>query len=199
MTMLEYNKALLNKSDCMIDVDGFDGRYKVDELGNVYSMVKKGNVMDYPVTTLKPANNKGYLRVVLRHKGCNKSHGKYVHRLVAQAYVPNPNNYTEVNHIDGNKQNNHYSNLEWCSRKQNMQHAWDTGLCTNDMNKKGPLVRYIGTSVKNGTIIEVTSHEGLVASGFDVSCVCRCCVGARASHKGYKWTKIDLINMENSI
>lgn len=190
--MLVYNKDFWSKT-MLVEVEGFDGRYTVDKLGNVYSMVQKGKIMETPVTTLKPADNKGYLKVVLKHKGCSKSHGRYVHRLVAQAFVPNPNGYTDVNHKDGNKQNNHYSNLEWCSRQQNIDHSWATGLSTNEMNKRGPLVKYVGTSVKDGTTIELISHEGLIEKGFDVSCVCRCCVGSRATHKGYKWTKIDLI------
>ena len=64
---------------------------------------------------------------------CFNPHNKkmeYVHRLVALRYCinPKPEEYHEVNHIDGNKTNNHYTNIEWCSRAQNIQHAYDTGL-----------------------------------------------------------------------
>lgn len=52
-----------------------------------------------------------------------------VHRIVALAFIPNPAGLPEVNHIDGNKLNNRVSNLQWISRKENMQHAYDTGLC----------------------------------------------------------------------
>ena len=56
-----------------------------------------------------------------------------IHRLVAECYLDNPNNYEVVNHINGIKSDNHYSNLEWCTRSHNMQHAYDTGL----FKKKG--------------------------------------------------------------
>ena len=67
-------------------------------------------------------NNRGYRSVSLNKKT------KMVHRLVAEAFCPNPMNKPYVNHIDGNKQNNHYSNLEWCTTAENNQHARLTGL-----------------------------------------------------------------------
>lgn len=90
---------------------------------------------DYEITTegqvinknnghvLKPQpNGKGYLRVSIGGKL------KFVHRLVAEKYIPNPNNYEQVNHKDGNKLNNSVDNLEWVSNQQNRKHAVDTGL-----------------------------------------------------------------------
>lgn len=67
-------------------------------------------------------NNRGYLSVVVRRKTY------MLHRLVAQAYIPNPLKKPFVNHIDGNKHNNHVGNLEWCTTAENNQHARETGL-----------------------------------------------------------------------
>ena len=68
-----------------------------------------------------------YFFVILKIE--NKRISKKVHRLVAQAFIDNPNNKPQVNHIDGNKLNNHKENLEWNTSKENIRHAWDNGLC----------------------------------------------------------------------
>lgn len=67
------------------------------------------------------ASQKGYLQVQLIDGYTRKFF--YVHKLVAQAFIPNPNKYPKVNHIDANHHNNHYKNLEWCTQKQNVHHA----------------------------------------------------------------------------
>lgn len=71
-------------------------------------------------------NHNRYVKI---HLGTDEA-GKFLplHRLVAQIFIPNPNNYPQVNHIDGNRYNNAASNLEWCTAKQNIRHCWDTGL-----------------------------------------------------------------------
>lgn len=71
---------------------------------------------------LKPCDNgNGYLRVSLHKDGIKrKTYTKYIHRLLAESFIPNPNNYNEIDHIDNNKQNNNIDNLKWCSHKQNM-------------------------------------------------------------------------------
>jgi len=79
-------------------------------------------------------NDDGYVLVRLSYfdekTGKKKRLNRLVHRLVALAFVENPNGLLEVNHKDGDKENNDASNLEWCSRQQNIQHAWRTGLST---------------------------------------------------------------------
>lgn len=97
--------------------------YRVSDLGRVKSL-KQGKER-----ILKPTPNKaGYLGVCLCNEGTKET--KPVHRLVLEAFVPNPENKPEVNHKDGNKANNHFSNLEPVTRSENELHAYKTGLKT---------------------------------------------------------------------
>lgn len=103
-------------------VVGYEGMYEVSNLGRVKTLPKiKGSVNFKNCYLLAQKTTKhGYLSVTLRH---NKT-AKYppTHRLVAMAFIPNPDNKMEVNHIDTNKQNNHVSNLEWVTSSENKRH-----------------------------------------------------------------------------
>lgn len=96
----------------LLDTEKYRG-VGVSEDGTIYG--KRGK-------PLKPRVYGGYLQVKAGNQWVN------VHRLLALAFVPNPNNYETVNHVDGNKLNNDVSNLEWCSRQDNLYHAMDNGL-----------------------------------------------------------------------
>lgn len=110
----------------------FSSDYQIGDNGTVLTNKRSNR---NKTGTLRPGNTRpggkleyGYLQVVLcRDSGLGfvESKAHKVHRMVASAYVPNPNNYPEVNHLDGNKLNNNYTNLEWCTHKQNMTHAFN--------------------------------------------------------------------------
>lgn len=83
---------------------------------------------------MKPIiNEKGYYRVDLSKE--RKSKRFRIHRLIAKTFIPNPNNFPEVNHINGNKKDNCINNLEWCTRKHNMKEAYKLGLVIPPKNK----------------------------------------------------------------
>ena len=105
----------------MKDVVGYEELFAITEDGQIWSkrsnrFLKLNLINGYLTHTTRIGGRSG-TNIVLR-----------VHRLVAKAYIPNPDNKPFVNHKDGNKQNNHVSNLEWCTPKENSQHAYDTGL-----------------------------------------------------------------------
>jgi len=104
----------------------FDGKYDVTQSGDVFSNVGKRKKMVGKTTA------HGYHMVVLTVSG--KKLYKVVHRLVAKAFIPNPDELPEVNHKDGNKLNNHYLNLEWCNSSYNQIHARDNGLQRYKLN-----------------------------------------------------------------
>lgn len=106
-------------------VVGYEGLYEVDTQGNVYSIVHNTHRRKRKLSPYK--NNIGYLKVNLYDMNgvCKK---KFIHRLVAEAFIPNPNKLSEVNHVDCNKTNNRVENLEWCDRRSNLQHSYDYGL-----------------------------------------------------------------------
>lgn len=101
----------------------------------------------------------GYMKSCLHRDGYEQLsiNGKsfLIHRLVAQAYIPNPNNYREINHIDGNKLNNNVSNLEWCSRSHNVKHAFDTGLKRNKKGAENPLSKTVYQWTLDGELVKV--------------------------------------------
>lgn len=115
----------------MKPIKDHDG-YFIDEDGQAYCNLGKGNrrtgkrVEPYPLTP-RPTK-KGYLRICARNDNTNKRDDLYIHKLVGENFIPNPDSLPEINHKHGNKNDNRKSELEWCTRKENIQHAIDTGL-----------------------------------------------------------------------
>lgn len=120
-----------NKNEEWKDIEGYEGYYQVSNLGRVKSLERKVSnghaLIDKPETILLPNTlAKGYFQVTLYNGKTRKCF--QVHRLVASAFIKNECNYPQVNHINGNKQDNMVENLEWCDNSMNQIHAWKTGL-----------------------------------------------------------------------
>ena len=148
----------------MKDIKNYEGLYAITSCGKVWSYKTK--------KFLKPYGNKnGYLRVDLR-KDKERKHF-LIHRLVAEAYIPNPNNYETVDHIDFDKTNNCVNNLQWMSRGENCRKR-----------------RYCGTKpvrcIELNTIYPSVS-EAARSLNLNISCISKVCRGERKTTGGYHW------------
>lgn len=164
------------KDEIWLDVVGYEGHYLVSDAGRVVSIKRPkrqllgfGDRMGYPSVNLFADSN-----------------GKTVcvHRLVAEAFIPNPGMFPTVNHVDGDKTNNHVCNLEWASYSDNNQHAHDTGL-------KKQAVSVIAEPMSGGVCYwffsqaQAARHFGLKSS----SHISEAVLGKFKHHKGYVWSK----------
>ena len=154
-------------------IEGFEN-YEVSSMGRVRSLNYK---QTEETKILKPGKVKGYLKVDLCKNG--KRYTKQVHRLVANAFISNLENKPQVNHIDGNKQNNKVENLEWCTNLENQQHAWETGLHKAIIGKN----HYRSKKVLCTTTGESFGCIGDAERKYNINRgnICRCCRGERKS------------------
>lgn len=182
------------------DIKNFEGLYQVSHLGNVRSLdaiinckgaknidthIRKGRILKQSIGTT------GYYSVNLSRNG--KTKYVRVHKLVAEAFIPNPNNYYCINHKDGNKLNNYFCNLEWCDFSHNLKEAYRIGLRQNKYKGKygreaqfsKPLLQFSldGDFIKEWENAEQVKRElGYCAE--NIRSVCR---GKRNQANGFKW------------
>lgn len=136
------------------DIPEFRGSYQVSNMGRVRSVDRvvpcsDGSMRKYKGRVLKPYLNKGYER--LRLYNDNGVTNKLVHRLVLETFKPHVNmNDLQVNHIDGDKLNNHLTNLEWVTARDNMLHAYDIGLMSNRAGERNPSAK-----LSNADVLEI--------------------------------------------
>jgi hypothetical protein len=183
------------------DVVGFEGAYKVSNLGRVKSLPRTS---PYPGS----ANGRrevgkmlkltlcedGYARVPLSN-GTNDQKKYRVHRLVAIAFIPNPNNYPNINHVNSDRKDNNISNLEWCTQAQNNLHAYRYGFKRPVKARLG--VRGVPTKASRsvaqfdlaGNFIRIWACHSQVKRDMDIaaSSVSGCCMGRLKTAGGFVW------------
>lgn len=178
------------------DIPDYEGLYQVSNLGRVKSLDRsitdnnKKRIRKISGKTLKPQLMKtGYSAV---HLSNNKHKTLTIHRLVAEAFIPNPENKPQINHIDGNKQNNRVENLEWCTRSENEQHKYKVlnykGTAFGKYGKNNPLSKPV-KCLETGRIfdsLEIAARELNLYS----SNISRVCKGERNTTGGYHWKLI---------
>ena len=173
------------------DIKGYEGLYAITDKGQVYSYKKQ--------KFLSPAKcGKGYLKVMLC-RGKEDHKNLMIHRLVAEAFLPNPEGKLTVNHKDGNKLNNDVSNLEWNTYSENLKHAYSHGL--NYWNKKkGHKMRPVNRISKDtGEILETYKSIGEAIRDMgdtNHAHIVDVCKGRKKSFRGYAWRYADEIESD---
>ena len=170
------------------DIKGYEGSYQISNLGNVKSLAKSdgnGNrdrILNFDKDTRK---NTQYSRVTLSKNGKTKRF--QVHRLVAETFIPNPENKPFVNHIDNNGLNNMVTNLEWCTQTENMAHSSNQGrqdaVRLKGGNTTGALrtkasqatwAAYVGTTIGNLIVTSFFYDTELKQPKYKLMCKCLC-------------------------
>ncbi len=168
------------------DVVGYEGLYQVSDDGHIRSLQNRFGKPRMLIMKPQKAWN-GYLRICLHKAGIAKIHP--LHRLVLSSFVgTHKEGWVFVNHIDGNKENNAVSNLEWVDHAENMQHAYKTGL--NKANKCGCCKKETPIAIfKDGVKIKtyISVNEACRREGLNQGAVSQVLLGKRKKHKGYEF------------
>lgn len=182
MSNEEFLREISLEGEEWKDVVGWEGRYIVSSFGRIYSIPRsrcKGGLLKQSIT------NKGYLYVGLNKD--KKSIRLHVHRLVAEAFIPNPNNYPHIDHIDTNRANANVNNLRWCSRTMNRHNPITYQRIARsrqkDKSKSSEIV-----SLRNGILEKI--YPFLVRVKDDRHCiqaVWRCLNRIKQHHHGLSW------------
>lgn len=197
MTNQEFIESIALEGEEWRDVVGYEGYYMVSSLGRVMSLARpyhnNRGISFTKTRILSPRlNSGGYYQVVLTING-NRTQ-PHIHKLVAEAFIPNPNNYPQADHIDCDKLNNRADNLRWCTQKMNNENPLTkarrkanihlTAQKIREANSK-PVIRI---SLKDENDIKVyPSATYAQIDGFCQSAISANCLHKYKLYKGYKW------------
>lgn len=174
------------KREVWKDIQGYEGFYQVSNLGRIKSLsrpISNGKWIRISKEKIRKLqrHKQGYMMVGLEKNGKKKL--CTVHRLVAEAFIPNPECLPEVNHKDENQSNNHVGNLEWCTRKYNVNYG--TGTERRALTRSKPVMQ-IGKCHSVVSRFSSISAAGRM-TGYNPRRICACCRGLIHSAYGYLW------------
>lgn len=170
------------------DIEGYEGLYQISSYGRVKSLkryIRKKHSNEFLLSEVN--DDKGYLMVHLRKPSSSK-HIR-IHRLVAQAFIPNPNNLPQVNHKDEDKTNNRVDNLEWCDAKYNLSYGTRQKREIKTQQQTHPSCKPVLQFTKDGDFIKKFISTKEVERNLNISCggISLCCRDKLETSGGYKW------------
>lgn len=173
------------------DIEGYENRYQISNLGNVKSLQYRGH-KGVEKNLVPKVNNSGRLWVELIKNGKTKQF--LIHRLVGMAFIPNPDNLPQINHMDENPKNNQVDNLEWCTGDYNIKYFQErhpefakqrrsTGRYNRKLDKPVNQIDDCGNVVKRWNNARAIVNE----IGYNQWSITQCCDGKRKSAYGFRW------------
>ena len=160
------------------DIEGYNGKYQISNLGKVKN-TETGRLMTVYI------NNNGYQRTSFNYKGKIKHY--YIHRLIAKAFIPNPENKPHINHINTIRDDNRIENLEWVTRKENSNNPLTRKHLSEAIKNKTKISKAVLVISDTKEIIGYYKSASILAKEKNVgrSCISKICLGKR-SKKGYQ-------------
>ena len=176
------------------DIPGYEGLYQASSLGRIKSLPRNDEIprwKGYSTIRKQFIKNK-YYQVNLSKNGRTRWHA--VHRLVALAFLPNPNNYPQVNHKDEIQTNNNVSNLEWCDQKYNMNYGTVKHRISHSKLTRDYKTKVI--QIKDGKPIAIfnSSYDAQRKTGIEPAAICKVCRGIPKykTAGGYEWRRVNI-------
>lgn len=186
-------------------IKDYEGLYEISNLGRIKSLkrIEKFYHNNNDKILIRSKCSNGYLKIVLSKNNLHKNY--MIHRLVAEAFIPNPENKPTVNHKDGNKQNNCVDNLEWATYSENIQHAYNLGLNYSSDKLKG---RAGKLSKMSKSVYQIDRNKNKILNQYysvreaerqtkiKAQSICNCCNNKKSCKTagGYKWCYVQDYN-----
>ena len=190
MTNEEFIKSVSLEGEEWKDVPGFEGLYQCSNYGRV--VVTKMHVKNARKMMLMKLRicRQGYY-YLLFYKNNKRKH-MYIHRLVATLFIPNPNNYPQIDHIDCNRLNCYYKNLRWCTPKMNMANPITKRRMSECQTGRQTSKAIPIAQLKDGKLIQIhrCALELDKEQGLCFSCIRSCCRGRLKTYKGFQWMNL---------